>query len=226
MAQKNLWTDEEKDFVMSKYKKGYSFKEIEETGKIKRSAYAIELRIGNIIYDKIQAGQTYEDLAEEYKKTKDDIIELEKKIFQMKHKLDNSTPYTNDGGYVLNSQNLDNFSVNLGDMHHVNRTMQTVLNFYENISRLNKLKQEKLIDNEFYNDIMKGLNDFTFDKQKIIDSIKFKKTEKSEKSAKIEKSDKIEKSEKTENPNKTYKKYDDSDSKDDEIPKKMKKRLI
>lgn len=217
MAQKNIWTDEEKDFVMSKYKKGYSFKEIEETGKIKRSAYAIELRIGNIIYDKIQAGQTYEDLAEEYKKTKDDIIELEKKIFQMKHKSDNSTPYTNDGGYILNSQNLDNFSVNLGDMHHINRTMHTVLNFYENISRLNKLKQEKIIDNDFYNDLIKGLNDFTFDKQKIIESIKLKKSEKTENTEKAEKAEKTKKPEK---------KYEDSDSKDDEMPKKMKKRLI
>jgi hypothetical protein len=206
MAQKNIWTDEEKDFVMSKYKKGYTFKEIEETGKIKRSAYAIELRIGNIIYDKIQAGTTYEDLADEYKKTKNEIIELEKKIFQMKHKSDVTTSYTNDGGYVLNAQNND-FSVNLGDMHHINRTMQTVLNFYENISRLNKLKQDKLIDNDFYNDLIKGLNEFTFDKQKIIDSIKLKKSEKQKKSDK---------------------KYEDDDiqTKDDEIPKKMKKRLI
>jgi hypothetical protein len=215
MAQKNIWTDEEKDFVMSKYKKGYSFKEIEESGKIKRSAYAIELRIGNIIYDKIQGGLTYEDLAEEYKKSKEDIMELEKKIFQMKHKSDVTTSYTNDGGYTLNEKNINDSNINLGDMHHINRTMQTVLNFYENIARLNKLKQDKLIDNDFYNDLMKGLNEFTFDKQKIIDSIKLKKSEKSEKTDKSEK------------PKKSDKKYDNnSDSKDDDIPKKMKKRLI
>lgn len=211
MAQKNIWTDDEKDYVISKYKKGLTFEEMANSGKIKRSAYAIELKLSNIIYDKMQNGFSYAELSNEFNKPEKDIIDMEKKIFEMKNKSNNQTPYTNDGGYVLNqTNNIYDFS----DIHHINRTMHVVLNFYENIDRLNKLKQNKLIDNDFYNDLMKGINEFTFDKKKILDSLNsFKITIKTEKTEKSDK--KILKQNKSE----------DSDISDD-LPKKMKKRLI
>ena len=230
MAQKNIWTDEEKDYVVSKYKKGHTFEDMANSGKIKRSAYAIELKLSNIIYDKMQNGYTYGELSDEFNKPEKDIIDMEKKIFEMKNKSNNQTPYTNDGGYVVNQSNSQ---FDFGDMHHINRTMHVVLNFYENIDRLNKLKQNKLIDEQFYNDLMKGINEFTFDKKKILDSLKLSnKSDKSEKSEKTEKTEKTDKTDKTDNTEKTekkssrYNKSEDNDDGVDDLPKKMKKRLI
>jgi hypothetical protein len=47
----NKWTDDEKSFVINKFKDGLSIEEIHKTGKISRSKYAIELKVYNHIYD-------------------------------------------------------------------------------------------------------------------------------------------------------------------------------
>ena len=54
--------------------------------------------------------------------------------------------------------------------------MDTVLQFYENITRLNKLKKDNIIDESFYNDLIKKLNIFSFDKNKIICSLNMSKS--------------------------------------------------
>ena len=233
----NKWTDEEKKYVMKKYKDGMTPEQIHETGKINRSKYAIELKIYNTIYDQIQNGDTYEELATEYKKTKSDIKEIEKKIFEMKNKSSQQTPYTNDGGYVLNtsSQSIPTLT-ELNEFHHVNRTMNTILHFYENISRLNKLKEEKIIDNDFYNALIKKLNKFEFDKDKIISNLDVI-TSQSSSSPSTNKtdtdviSDKKEKEKHKDKDKKTTKKKDETSDDDAsveiEIPiKKLKKRII
>ena len=167
----NKWTEEEKKIVIKKFKEGLTPEQIKNTGKLEnRSAYAIELKIYNIIYDQLQNGDTYEDLAHDYNRTKDEIKEIEKKAFKKKHEYGMSpTQYTNDGGYTLSTTTP--IASDLGEFHHINRTMNTVLHFYENISRLNKLKQEKIIDEDFYNQLIKKLNKFEFDKDKIISSL-------------------------------------------------------
>jgi hypothetical protein len=87
------------------------------------------------------------------------------------------TQYTNDGGYNINEEgnektdiDLDNV-VDLGNFHHVNRIMDAVLKYYENISRLNKLKSEKIIDDDLYHIFVNKLKEFKFDKFSIINGL-------------------------------------------------------
>jgi hypothetical protein len=223
----NKWTDDEKSFVINKFKDGLSIEEIHKTGKISRSKYAIELKVYGHIYDLLQNGDNYEEVGQQFKRSKKEIKEIEKKIFEMRNKSDN-TQYTNDGGYVLNQNNNTNV-LDLNDFYNINRTMNAVINYYENISKLNKLKSEKVIDELFYNDLISKLNQFSFDKNKIINSLIISdKTDKIDKTDDIDKIKKKEKKNKQEN--KTEKKIDtDSDdgSVEIEIPvKKLKKRLL
>ncbi len=162
----NKWTDDEKKYVIKKYKEGYTPEEIHKTGKINRSKYAIELKIYNQIYDQLQNGDTHDDITKEYKKSTQEIKEIEKKIFEMKNKSDHQTPYTNDGGYVYNPTPLD-----FSEYHHVNRIMNTILHFYENINRLNKLKEDNIIDDAFYNALVQKLDKINIDKDKVINSL-------------------------------------------------------
>lgn len=227
MSTMNKWTDDEKSFVINKFKDGLSIEEIHKTGKISRSKYAIELKVYGHIYDLLQNGDNYEEVGQQFKRSKKEIKEIEKKIFEMRNKSDN-TQYTNDGGYVLNQNNNTNV-LDLNDFYNINRTMNAVINYYENISKLNKLKSEKVIDELFYNDLISKLNQFSFDKNKIINSLIISdKTDKIDKTDDIDKIKKKEKKNKQEN--KTEKKIDtDSDdgSVEIEIPvKKLKKRLL
>jgi len=227
MSTMNKWTDDEKSFVINKFKDGLSIEEIHKTGKISRSKYAIELKVYNHIYDLLQNGDNYEEVGQQFKRSKKEIKEIEKKIFEMKNKSDNGTQYTNDGGYVLNQNNTN--ILDLNDFYNINRTMNAVINYYENIGKLNKLKSEKIIDEPFYNDLISKLNQFSFDKKKIIDSLII--SEKPDKLDKTDDSDKIKKKEKNNKQEKKIEKKIDTDSDDGsveiEIPvKKLKKRLF
>ena len=191
----NKWTDDEKSYVISKFKSGKSIDDIANSGKITRSKYAIELKVYNTIYDILQMGMTPEEVAEDFNRSKKEIVEIEKKIFDMKQndmkqnnekskvKIEKNTPYFDNGGYKYNSSNSSNSSNDLNDInisstlndfndiHHFNRTMHIVLNFYENIDRLNTLKKNKIIDDNFYNDLIKKTNLFVIDKEKILNSL-------------------------------------------------------
>lgn len=232
MNTANKWTDDEKSFVINKFKDGLSIEEIHKTGKISRSKYAIELKVYGHIYDLLQNGDNYEEVGQQFKRSKKEIKEIEKKIFEMRNKSDN-TQYTNDGGYVLNQNNNTNV-LDLNYFYNINRTMNAVINYYENISKLNKLKSEKIIDEPFYNDLISKLNQFSFDKTKIINSliISEKNTEKTDKTDKSEKTDDIDKIKKKEKKNKQENKQENKTDSDDasveiEIPvKKLKKRLL
>ena len=235
----NRWTDEEKNYVIKKFKEGLSPEEIHKTGKINRSKFAIELKIYNQIYDNLQKGDTYDEVSSEYDRTKQEIKDIEKKMFEMKNKSDQQTPYTGDGGYVYNptSSPLD-----FSELHHINRTMNTVLHFYENISRLQKLKSDKIIDDDFYNKLVQKLDKVNIDKDKVLNSLdptnnnSNSNTEQSDKKEdkktdeKEDKKNKSNKSEDTKPVKKFTKKKDESDddaSVEIEIPvKKLKKRLI
>lgn len=228
----NKWTDDEKKYVIKKYKEGYTPEEINKTGKINRSIYAIELKIYNTIYDQLQSGDTHEDIAKEYKKSEKEIKAIEKKIFEMKNKSDNQTPYTNDGGYVFNASQLD-----FSELHHVNRIMNNVLYFYENISRLNKLKEDKIIDEDFYNAIVKKLDKINIDKDKLLNSLDLtnnttstsEQLNKKENTKEKTKENTTEETKEDKPVKKFTKKKDESDdaSVEIEIPiKKLKKRII
>ena len=228
MNTMNKWTEEEKNYVLKKSRDGYTSEEIHKTGKITRSKYAIELKLYNHIYDQLQNGDTHEDMATEFKRSSSDIKEIEKKIFEMRNKSDNQTPYTNDGGYVLNAQSN---TLDLSEFHNVNRTMNTVLHFYENILRLNKLKEENIIDESFYNDLIKKLNKFEFDKNKITNSITNSITNNTEHKLNTEtKESSVKKDKKEKTDKKAQKKKDESSDEasiEIEIPvKKLKKRII
>lgn len=164
----NKWTDDEKNFVLDEYKSGKSIDEIFKMNKIKRSKYAIECKIYGHIYDLLQNGTSHSKVAKEFSKTKNDIEEIEKKAFEMKNQSDVKTMYTGDGGYKY-GEKTDAYS-EIGKIQNINRTMNTVLSFYENIERLNKLKQSNAIDNDFYKNIMVQLNKFTINKDAIIKS--------------------------------------------------------
>lgn len=225
------WTDDEKKYVLKKFKEGMTPEQIQKTGKINRSALGIKLKIYNIIYDQLQNGDSYDDLANEYKKTPDDIKEIEKEAFKKKHEYSaQQTSYTNDGGYTMSASSTTS-SLDLSEFHNINRTMNTVLHFYENISRLNKLKQEKIIDDDFYNALIKQLNEFKFDKDKIISNIDVKNMTPSSVSTtkKNNNTSTDEKKSSKKNTDKSSKKKDESDddSVEIEIPiKKLKKRII
>lgn len=231
----NRWTDEEKNYVIKKFKEGLSPEEIHKTGKVNRSKFAIELKIYNQLYDQLQKGDTYGEVATEYNRTKQEIKDIEKKIFEMKNKSDQPTPYTGDGGYVYNPTTS---SLDFSELHNINRTMNTILHFYENISRLQKLKSDKIIDDEFYNNLVQKLDKINIDKDKVLNSLEPSNintnniTNTEQENKKSEKDDKKNKSEKDDvKPVKKFtKKKDESDddaSVEIEIPvKKLKKRLI
>lgn len=234
----NRWTDEEKNYVIKKFKEGLSLEDIHKTGKINRSKFAIELKIYNQIYDNLQKGDTYEEVATEYNRTKQEIKDIEKKMFEMKNKSEQQTPYTGDGGYVYNPTPSP---LDFSELHHVNRTMNTVLHFYENISRLNKLRSDKIIDDDFYNKLVQKLDKIKINihKDKVINSLESTNNnpnpnsnpeQSDNKSEKEDKKNKSEKSEDVKPVKKFTKKKDESDddaSVEIEIPvKKLKKRLI
>ncbi len=210
----NKWTDEEKDFIIEEYKSGNSIEKIFKMGKIKRSKYAIECKLYGHIYDLLQNGKSHSSVAKEFNKTKDEIKEIEKKAFEMKNQSENKTVYTGNGGYKPNS----NVNFDLNEFHHINRSVNTVLCFYENIERLNKLSKSNIIDNDFYTKLLTELNNFTFDKEKFINSLHTIETSEPE----IEKVETIEKVEKM-----TKKSFDeDDDNSYDKTPtKKYMKRL-
>ena len=278
----NKWTDDEKSYVISKFKSGKSIDDIANSGKITRSKYAIELKVYNTIYDMLQMGMTSEEVAEDFNRSKKEIVEIEKKIFDMKQndmkqnnekskvKIEKNTPYFDNGGYKYNSSNnfndlndlndLNDINISstvndFNDIHHFNRTMHIVLNFYENIDRLNTLKKNKTIDDDFYNDLIKKTNNFVIDKEKILNSlnnikefkdnnndIEDKPKKKSKENSKNKDdndndndnnnnnndADSIKDSKKNKDNFKSTKssKYDNDDGKYDEVPKKLKKRLF
>ena len=278
----NKWTDDEKSYVISKFKSGKSIDDIANSGKITRSKYAIELKVYNTIYDMLQMGMTPEEVAEDFNRSKKEIVEIEKKIFDMKQndmkqnnekskvKIEKNTPYFDNGGYKYNSSNnfndlndlndLNDINISstvndFNDIHHFNRTMHIVLNFYENIDRLNTLKKNKTIDDDFYNDLIKKTNNFVIDKEKILNSlnnikefnnnnndIEDKPKKKSKENSKNKDdndndndnnnnnndADSIKDSKKNKDNFKSTKssKYDNDDGKYDEVPKKLKKRLF
>ena len=164
----NKWTDDEKDFVLDEYKSGKNIEDIFNMKKIKRSKYAIECKIYSYIYDLLQNGKSHSHVAKELNRTKDEIKEIEQKMFEIKNQTDVKTMYTGNGGYKYGENNT---AVDLGNFHHLNRTMNTLLSYYENIERLNKLRLSNTIESDFYAQIMVKLNEFTFDKQKIIESL-------------------------------------------------------
>lgn len=210
----NKWTDDEKEFVLSEFKNGKTIEEICKTKKINRSEFAIKCKVYLTIYDKLQNGKEYSDLADEFNRSKKEIKQIEKEAFEIKNKSDTKTMYTGDGGYKYGENKTQN-TIDLNEFHHINRTMNIVLSYYENIERLNKLKKNNLVDEDFYNKLITKLNDFTFDKEKIIESFNLKQ----EKSEQIE-----EKNEETEKPKKKEKSSDNLDN--DYITKKYTKRMI
>jgi hypothetical protein len=238
----NKWTDDEKKFIFDQYKTGKTIDEIFKMNKIKRSKYAIECKLYTHIYDLLQNGKTHSTLAKEFNKTKDEIKEIEKKAFEMKNQTDVKTVYTNDGGYKYNSTNSTNSNnsnnstnsnkitdsdifLELGKIHNVNRTMNTVLCYYENIERLNQLYKSKTIDENFYKKILLQLNEFSFDKEKILKSLNQNNEEKIDSKSNLDNSDNSDNSddsnsEKSDDSN--SEKSDDSNSeKSDKKPKKI-----
>lgn len=218
----NKWTDDEKNFILDKYKSGKSIEEIHKTGKINRSKYAIECKLYGHIYDLLQNGKSHSSVAKEFDKSVDEIKEIELKAFEMRNKSDTKTMYTGDGGYKYGETKTKTSNGNdeLSSFHNINRTMNTILSYYENIERLNRLKQSKTIDDDFYKQLMSQLNNFTFDKQKIINSLNSNNTnEKTNTSATDTKSD-----DSDEKPKKKNKELKDED--DGLYMKKIKKRLI
>jgi hypothetical protein len=216
----NKWTEDEKNFIIDKFKQGNSIEEIHQMGKISRSKFAIECKLYGHIYDILQNGKSHSDVAEEFNISKKEVKNIEQKMFEMRSKTDTKTMYTNDGGYQYGEhKNI----LNLNDFHHMNRTLNTVISYYENIERLNKLKENKTIEEEFYTELIKKVKEFTFDKQQIINSLDVKLVkEKDDSETKDTEKEElvVEKSKKEEK--KTFTKNSD----DDTYVKKHKKRLI
>lgn len=216
----NKWTEDEKNFIINKFKEGNSIEEIHQTGKISRSKFAIECKLYGHIYDMLQNGKSHSDVAEEFNISKKEVKNIEQKTFEMRSKTDTKTMYTNDGGYQYGEhKNI----LNLNDFHHMNRTLKTVISYYENIERLNKLKENKTIEEDFYNDLIKKIKEFTFDKQQIINSLNLKQTD----STLQENNKDKEVNNNDEKPKKEEKKsYSKNSEDDDTYVKKHKKRLI
>jgi len=231
----NKWTDNEKDFIIEEFKKGNSIEDIFNMGKINRSKFAIECKLYGHIYDLLQNGNTHDELAKTFNQSKKEIKAIESKVFEMRNKSDIKTMYTNDDGYKY--QETNNI-LDLNDFYHVNRTMNTLLNYYENIERLNKLKLSNTIDEEFYNQLINKLSNnlkiLTSEKQQqqiinSIDIINIKdnnvtKTNKNEELLSEQNNNKTEKKENIEKniEKKSYKKDDDESV----YTKKIRKRMI
>jgi hypothetical protein len=226
------WTDDEKNFILKEYKSGKSIEKIFEMNKIKRSRYAIECKLYGHIYDLLQNGKSHSSVAKEFNKTSDEIKEIEKKAFEMKNQSDVKTIYTGDGGYKYGENKKENHKIDLGEFHHINRTMNSVLSFYENIQRLNKLKKSEAIDEKFYNKLMDKLNAFSFDKEKIIESLDVSNLSNQNLSNQnlsnqnLSNQDTEITDDKPMKKEKKYKEMKDDDSNDNFETKKIKKRLI
>jgi hypothetical protein len=216
----NKWTEDEKNFIIDKFKEGNSIEEIHQMGKISRSKFAIECKLYGHIYDMLQNNKSHADVAFIFNITKKEVKSIEQKMFEMRSKTDTKTMYTNDGGYQYGEhKNI----VNLNEFHNMNRTLNTVISYYENIDRLNKLKENKTIEEDFYNDLIKKVKEFTFDKQQIINSLDLKSSEQTDTITKnIEKEEELV----VEKPKKEEKKTFTKNSDDDTYVKKHKKRLI
>lgn len=217
----NKWTEDEKNFIIDKFKEGNTIEEIHQMGKISRSKFAIECKLYGHIYDMLQNGKSHSDVAGEFNISKKEVKNIEQKMFEMRSKTDTKTMYTNDGGYQYGeNKNI----LNLNDFHHMSRTLNTVISYYENIDRLNKLKENNTIEEDFYNNLIKKIKEFTFDKQQIINSlnvnvnVNVKPTESSE----TEKEVVVDKPKKEEKKSSYTKNSED----DDTYVKKHKKRLI
>ena len=225
----NKWTDDEISFILDKFKEGKTIEEIHSMGKISRSKYAIECKIYGNIYDLLQNGKTHKEVAETYKISKKEVKEIEIKAFEMKNKTDTKTVYTNDTGYKYGESSKTNI-LDLNEFHNLNRTMNTVLSYYENIERLNKLKGSNTIDEQFYTQLMGKLKEFVFDKEKIVESLNVKNISTSNKPSEKEDSDtnsnKSNKSDKVPFINNGYIPYVKKTEDDGVYAKKITKRLI
>jgi hypothetical protein len=191
-------------------------------GKISRSKFAIECKLYGHIYDMLQNGKSHSDVALIFNISKKEVKNIEQKMFEMRSKTDTKTMYTNDGGYQYGEhKNI----LNLNEFHHMNRTLNTVISYYENIDRLNKLKENKTIEEDFYNELIKKMKEFTFDKQQIINSLNLKQNEDITHNENIKKEDNrdIEDEKPKKEEKKTYTKNSEDD---DTYVKKHKKRLI
>jgi hypothetical protein len=218
------WTEDEKNFIINKFKEGNTIEQIHQTGKINRSKFAIECKLYGHIYDMLQNGKSHSDVAEEFNISKKEVKNIEQKTFEMRSKTDTKTMYTNDGGYQYGeNKNI----LNLNEFHHINRTLNTVISYYENIDRLNKLKENKTIEEDFYNELIKKMKEFTFDKQQIINSLNLKQNDSILQENNKDKEDKEDKNNSDEKPKKEEKKtYSKNSEDDDTYVKKHKKRLI
>jgi hypothetical protein len=195
------WTKEELDYVDDKFKKGLTAEEISKEGKkdkiLDRSPLSVEYKTYPAVCEMLEKGKSYEEVAKKYNRSVKDIKSIEKKYNEIKkdkftsdkftsdkstndkstndkpsyEKFQNNdtqkTMYTNVGGYVLNNDN----SFDLNQFHDINRKMDAFLKFYENISRLNKLKSEKIIEEKLYSNIFNKLNMFNFDKDAFVNSL-------------------------------------------------------
>jgi len=227
----NKWTDDEKNFIINEYKSDKTIDEIYQMGKIKRSRYAIECKLYGYIYDMLQNGKSYSSIAKEFNKTKDEIKEIEKIAFEIKNQTDVKTVYTGDGGYKYGENKIikdSDIFLEIGKIHNINRTINAVLCYYENIERLNRLKESKTIDDDFYKKLILQINEFTFDKEKILKS--FKKTENNTEQNNSEQNNSEQNNSEQNNqiieiPKKKNKSNNDDDN-DDFYMKKIKKRLV
>jgi hypothetical protein len=220
------WTEDEKNYIIDKFKEGNTIEEIHQMGKISRSKFAIECKLYGHIYDMLQNGKSHSDVAKEFNISKKEVQNIEQKTFEMRSKTDTKTMYTNEGGYQYgeNKNILD-----LNEFHHMNRTLNTVISYYENIDRLNKLKQNNVIEEDFYNELIKKIKEFTFDKNQIIRSLDvkqqdlkqqdLKQQDLKQEEIKEEVKEKVKEEKKVSN-----KKSDDEDN--DTHNKKYKKRMI
>ncbi len=227
----NKWTEEEKDFVIDEFKKGNTVDEIFNMSKIKRSRYAIECKLYGHIYDLLQNGSSHEEVATQFNIKKKQVKEIEQKAFEMRNKTDTKTMYTNDGGYVYNSdksqtnKTSQNSVVDLNDIYNVNRTLNAVINFYENMERLQKLKDNKTIDEDFYKELVNNLRNFNIDKDKIINSLKTSKVSSKSSQQEEEPEPELEQKEETklkQTKSQSFSKEDDEGT----YVKKIRKRMI
>jgi len=162
----NKWTDEEHNFVIDNLKEGKTAEQIHKIGKLSRSCYAIECRINNFIYDQLSKGITYDKIEKLYKLTKEQVKSIEVAVFKQRNKDADKTQYTDDDGYVYKTVQTD-----LSEIHNFNRNINTILHFYENIARINKLKKDNIIDSNLYDILNNQIEQFKLDKKDIFDIV-------------------------------------------------------
>jgi hypothetical protein len=241
------WTKEELDYVNEKFKKGLSAEEISSVGKkekkLERSPLSVEYKVYPELCGLLENGKSYEDVAKLFNRTAKDVKTIEKKYNEIKkdkfptsEKSSNNdsskTMYTNVGGYVLNNTNIQTDSFDLNELYDVNRKMDAMLNFYENYSRLNKLKSEKIITENFYTEVSNRLNEFKFNTKLFVNDLISNDDNDDNDDNNNNNNDKTETKKSTKYVSKNVSKNDsknDSDSDDVEIEipvKKFNKRLI